>query len=269
VLIVSSVAAWASVPCVSAPSVSPLSGRVAVVTGASSGLGQATAERLAADGAAVALLARRADDLMSTQTRITQLRGSAIALPMDLADAAAIEAAVARVVAEWGRIDVLVNAAATDVPGPVEALDQHDWDRVVAVNLTAPFLLAKAVWPHLRRAGGGTIINVSSVAGRRGWANAAAYCATKFALTGLTQSLAAEGRPHGIRACVLYPGAMATAWGIWDSTQRDSALGPDRTPNEALPANQVADLIAWIAAAPANLVLNEATVTPLLEQGWP
>jgi short subunit dehydrogenase len=91
------------------------------------------AERLAADGAAAAFLARSADDLMSTQTRITQLGGIALAVPMDLADAAAIEAAVARVVAELGRIDVLVNAAATDVPGPVEALDQQDWDRVIAV----------------------------------------------------------------------------------------------------------------------------------------
>jgi NAD(P)-dependent dehydrogenase (short-subunit alcohol dehydrogenase family) len=257
------------VPWVSTSSVRPLSGRVAVVTGASSGLGLATAERLAADGAAVALLARRADDLISTQTRITELGGTALALPSDLADAAAIETVVARVAAELGRIDVLVNAAATDVPGPVETLDPHDWDRVIAVNLTAPFLLTKAVWPHMRRAGGGTIINVSSVAGRRGWANATAYCATKFALTGLTQSLAAEGRPHGIRACVIYPGAMATAWGVWDSAQSDPSVGPDRAANEALPASEVADLIGWIAAAPANLVLNEATVTPLLERGWP
>jgi NADP-dependent 3-hydroxy acid dehydrogenase YdfG len=107
------------------------------------------------------------------------------------------------------------------------------------------------------------------VAGRRGWANAAAYCATKFALTGLTQSLAAEGRQHRIRACVIYPGAMATAWGVWDSTQRDSAISSDRPEAESLPADQVADLIGWIAAAPANLVLNEATITPLLERGWP
>ena len=263
------VAAGASVPCVSTSLAQPLSGQVAVVTGASSGLGRATADRLAADGAAVALLARSAADLTSTQTRITELGGTALALPTDLADAVAIDAVVARVVAELGRIDVLVNAAATDVPGPVEALDRHGWDRVIAVNLTAPFLLAKAVWPHMRRAGGGTIINVSSVAGRRGWANAAAYCATKFALTGLTQTLAAEGRPHGIRACVVYPGAMATAWGVWDSTQREPSVGSDLSANEALPAGQVADLIAWIAAAPANLVLNEATITPLLEHGWP
>jgi NADP-dependent 3-hydroxy acid dehydrogenase YdfG len=241
---------------------------VALVTGASSGLRQATAARLAADGAAVALLARSAEDLATTHARITEVGGTALALPTDLADASAIERAVARIAGEFGRIDVLVNAAATDVPGPVATLDPRGWDRVIAVNLTAPFLLAKAVWPHLRRAGGGTIINVSSVAGRRGWANAAAYCATKFALTGLTQSLAAEGRQHGIRACVIYPGAMATAWGVWDPAQRDSGVA-ERPDSEALPASQVAHLIAWIAAAPANLVLNEATITPLLERGWP
>jgi NAD(P)-dependent dehydrogenase (short-subunit alcohol dehydrogenase family) len=207
--------------------------------------------------------------LATTQAGITEVGGTALALPTDLADPSAIESAVARVAGELGRIDVLVNAAATDVPGAVATLDPRGWDRVIAVNLTAPFLLAKAVWPHLRRAGGGTIINVSSVAGRRGWANAAAYCATKFALTGLTQSLAAEGRQHGIRACVIYPGAMATAWGVWDPSQRDSGGVSELPGSEALPASQVADLIGWIAAAPANLVLNEATITPLLEHGWP
>jgi NADP-dependent 3-hydroxy acid dehydrogenase YdfG len=257
-----------SVTRVGASSVPLLSDRVAVVTGASSGLGQATAIRLAADGAAIALLARSAEDLATTQAGITELGGTAQTMPTDLANAPQIEAAVARVAAEFGRVDILVNAAGTDVPGPVETLDPRDWERVIAVNLTAPFLLTKAVWPHLRQAGGGTIINVSSVAGRRGWANAAAYCATKFALTGLTQSLAAEGRQHGIRACVIYPGAMATAWGVWDSTQR-SGTESDRPKDDALSASQVADLIAWIAAAPANLVLNEATITPLLEQGWP
>jgi NAD(P)-dependent dehydrogenase (short-subunit alcohol dehydrogenase family) len=80
-----------------------------------------------------------------------------------------------------------------------------DWQRVIAVNLTAPFLLSRAVFPHMRAAGGGTIVNVSSVAGRRGWANASAYGATKFGLTGLTQALAAEGAPHAIRVVCLYP----------------------------------------------------------------
>ena len=107
---------------------------------------------------------------------------------------------------------MLVNAAGIDIPGSAEQLSLEEWQQVLAVNLTVPFALAKAAMPHMRRGGGGLIVNVSSVAGRRGWANASAYCSTKFALTGLTQSLAAEGRHDGIRVCVLYPGAMNTSW---------------------------------------------------------
>jgi NAD(P)-dependent dehydrogenase (short-subunit alcohol dehydrogenase family) len=108
---------------------------------------------------------------------------------------------------------VLVNAAGTDAPGTVEALDIEGWDRTLAVNLRAPFLLSKAVFPHMRQAGGGTIINISSVAGKKGWTNASAYCVSKFGLTGFTEALADVGKEHGIRAIVLYPGAMATNWG--------------------------------------------------------
>ena len=179
-----------------------LSGRTALVTGASSGLGRATAIRLAAADARVALLARSAADLTGVQEIIATGGGTALALPADLADPAAIDVAVLRAVREFGRVDILVNAAGTDVPGAVENLTVADWDRVMAVNLRAPFLLSRAVFPHMRAVGGGTIINVSSVAGLRGWANATAYCAAKFALTGFTQALAVEGRPHRIRACV-------------------------------------------------------------------
>lgn len=164
-----------------------------------------------------------------------------------------------------------VNAAGTDAPGSVEDTTIEDCDRVLDVNLRAPFLLSKLVFPHLRAAGGGTVVNVSSVAGLRGWANAAAYCSSKFALTGFTQALAAEGRPHGIRVCVIYPGAMSTSWGTWDPQQRAEGESKSvaRPEDEALPAGQVADLIAWMIAAPAGLVLNQVPITPLQEQGWP
>jgi NAD(P)-dependent dehydrogenase (short-subunit alcohol dehydrogenase family) len=250
--------------------VKELSGRTALVTGASSGLGRAAAIRLAAADARVALLARSAADLTGVQEIIASGGGTALALPADLADPAAIDVAVQPAVREFGRVDILVNAAGTDVPGAVENLTVADWDRVMAVNLRAPFLLSRAVFPHMRAVGGGSIINVSSVAGLRGWANATAYCAAKFALTGFTQALAAEGRPHRIRASVLYPGSMATSWGEWDADARATPDDrPDKAAEESLPPEQVADLIAWIAAAPPGLVLPQATITPLLEQGWP
>ena len=245
-----------------------LSGRTALVTGGSSGLGRATAVALAAAGADVAVLARAGDELQQTAEQVRAAGRRASAVVVDLADAEEVARAAERVRAELGAVDVLVNAAGTDVPVRVAELDVAGWDRVLAVNLRASFLLSRAVWPDLCERGGGTIVNVSSVAGRRGWANASAYCAAKFGLTGLTQALAAEGKPHGIRACVLYPGAMDTRWGAWSPQERAAEAEP-ADPTQALPAEQVAELITWIAAAPPGLVLNEVTVTPLHEQGWP
>ena len=246
-----------------------LIGQAALVTGASSGLGRATAVALAQAGADVALLARSQEELERVAREIAEATGRrALPLPLDLANEAALLAAVAAAAEAFGRVDVLVNAAGTDVPGTAEELAIPDWDRVLAVNLRAPFVLAKAVFLHMRRTGRGTIVNISSVAGKRGWANASAYCASKFGLTGLTQSLAAEGKPHGIRACVLYPGGMATRWGDWSSEQR-AAERSEPPPTKALPPEEVAALIVWIASAPPELVLNEAVVSPLEEGGWP
>ena len=247
---------------------SPLAGSVALVTGASSGLGRATAHALIRGGASVALVARSADDLAAVADKLGGLGGRALAVPCDLGDARALEDAVARVRGELGPIRVLVNAAATDAPGPVTELTVEAWDRVQAVNLRAVFVLCRLTVPGMVAAGQGTIVNVSSIAGRRGWANASAYSASKFALTGFTQALGAEVRPHGVRACVVYPGAMATHWGTFASEDR-SRQDAARNPREALPPERVGEFIAWIAAAPPELVLDEVTVTPLEEEGWP
>ena len=247
----------------------PLLGQTVLVTGATSGLGRATALALAGAGADVGLIGRSEPELEQVVEEITGRGRRALPLPLDLADEARIHTSVAQLTETFGGVDILVNAAGTDVPGPVEELDASGWDRVLDVNLRAPFLLSKAVFPHMREQARGTIINVSSVAGKRGWANASAYCASKFGLTGLTQALVAEGKPHGIRACVLYPGAMATSWGVWSPAARATEQRDPQPPTEALPPEQVASLIVWIATAPPELVLNEAVVSPLEEQGWP
>ena len=245
-----------------------LGGKIALVTGASSGLGRATALALARAGAAVGLVARSATDLQVVADDIAESGGRSASVPADLADPAQINAAVDQTRSELGPIGVVVNAAGTDVPAPIEKLSVSDWDRVLDVNLRAPYLLAQAVFPDMRRLGRGTIVIVGSVAGRRGWPEAAAYCSSKFGLTGLTQVLNAEGRAHHIRSCLLYPGAMDTNWGVWNPDDRSSG-NLSRPVAESLPADHVADLITWICAAPAEMVVNEATVTPLLEQGWP
>ena len=241
----------------------------AVVTGATSGLGRAVALRLAAAGANVALLGRSEQDLQDTADRVSAYGVKALPLRADLAATASLGGLVDTAARELGELSVLVNAAGTDAPGSAEELALADWERVLAVNLTAPFALARASMPSMRRRGGGLVVNVSSVAGRRGWGNASAYCSTKFALTGLTQSLAAEGRKDGIRVCVLYPGAMDTSWGTFDPGQRGTGDQQAADEREALDPAVVADLIAWMATSPGQPMLNEVTMTPLHEGGWP
>jgi NAD(P)-dependent dehydrogenase (short-subunit alcohol dehydrogenase family) len=121
----------------------------------------------------------------------------------------------------------------------------------------------------MREAGRGTIVNVSSVAVKRGWANASAYCASKFALAGFTQALAAEGKAYGIRACVVFLGGMATGWGAWSAAERHALPRESVPATQSLPPADLAALIVWIAAAPKELVVNEVIATPLEEQGWP
>ena len=163
---------------------------------------------------------------------------------------------------------MLVNVAGTDVPGTVEELDVESWDRTLAVNLRAPFLLSKAVIPRMREAGGGAIVNISSVAGKKGWANASAYCASKFGLTGFTQALADEGKGHGIRAIVLYPGAMATSWGAFSPEERRKSATNEVPPTQALPPDRVAEFITWFVASPPEFVLTEGIIVPI-EEGLP
>jgi NAD(P)-dependent dehydrogenase (short-subunit alcohol dehydrogenase family) len=242
-----------------------LRGRVALVTGASSGLGRATAIALAAAGADVALAARSEEELESAREDASNLGSRALVVPLDLAREEDAERAVGQTVEAFRRIDVLVNAAGTDVPGSVEELDVEGWDRTLSVNLRAPFLLSKAAFPRMREAGGGTIVNVSSVAGKKGWANASAYCASKFGLTGLTEALADEGREHGIRAIVLYPGAMATNWGAFSPEERRRSGTEEAPATQVLRPERVADFIVWFVASPPEFVLTEGIILPIEE----
>jgi NAD(P)-dependent dehydrogenase (short-subunit alcohol dehydrogenase family) len=245
-----------------------LEGKVALVTGASSGLGRATAIALAQAGADVALVARSQQELDSAKEQISEIGRRALTLPVDLASEDEAKGAVERTVEALGRIDVLVNAAGTDAPGTVAELDIEGWDRTLAVNLRAPFLLSKAAFPRMRETGGAMIVNISSVAGKKGWANASAYCASKFGLTGFTEALADEGKEHGIRAIVLYPGAMATNWGAFSPEERKGGGSHEAPPTRVLPPERVADLIVWLAASPPEFVLTERIVLPI-EEGLP
>ena len=188
-------------------------GQVAIVTGAGAGVGRAVALALAREGASVGLIARGAAGIAAVATEIEAAGGRALALPADVTDEAAIGAAVAGAVAAFGGLDIVIANAGIGGRGKVEETTLADWQAVLATNLTGPFLTVRAALPHLRARGGGQIIAVSSGAGKRGYAGMASYCASKFGLHGLMESLAEEVKADGIRCGVLVPGSILTEFG--------------------------------------------------------
>ena len=183
-------------------------GRVALVTGGGSGIGQAAARRLAAEGAAVAVVDVRLDAAEETVGKVAADGGTAIAVEADVTQAGQVEAAVAAAVERLGRLDVLYNNAGVNSTGSIVDADEADWDRCLAVNLKSTFLCSRAAVPHLE--GGGAIVNQGSVAALVGVANFAAYCAAKGAVVALTRSMAVDLAPRGIRVNVLCPGTVLT-----------------------------------------------------------
>ncbi|WP_300007096.1 SDR family NAD(P)-dependent oxidoreductase [Pseudonocardia sp.] len=189
-----------------------LAGKVALVTGGGSGIGQASALRFAAEGAAVAVLDLREEAAAETAALIAKQDGQAIALAADVSNAAQVEEAVTRAVTEFGRLDVLYNNAGVDSRGSVAVAEEDNWDLSFAVNAKGTFLCSRAALRHMDPAEGETasIINQGSVAGLVGVPNFAAYCAAKGAVIALTRSMAVDLAPRRVRVNVICPGTVFT-----------------------------------------------------------
>lgn len=187
-----------------------LDGRIALVTGASSGIGRAIALKLAALGARVALTGRRVAPLEAVADEVRAAGGQAQAIAGDVRDEVHADAAVEETVRAFGGLDILVNNAGVIGAGPVEALATEEWERVLGTDLTGAFFFARAAIPCLKRRPGASIVNISSVTGRRPYANLAAYCVAKAGLDMLTECLALELAPHGIRVNAINPGVVVT-----------------------------------------------------------
>ena len=188
---------------------SDMTGKVALVTGAAAGLGQATAVRLAEVGADVAILDVAEAGLEETAAKIRELGRKALVLPLSLAERANCRLAVERTVATFGRIDALCSVAGVMLVGESATYSDEDWDLTLAVNLTAPFVLARAAIPHLLESKG-AVVNVTSCAAFQGQAYFAAYCATKAGLTNMTKAMAMEYMHSPIRINAVAPGGMMT-----------------------------------------------------------
>jgi len=188
-----------------------LSDKVALVTGGGRGIGRAICLALGRTGAHVVPAARTARDIGAVATRIVEGGGRATAIRVDLAEEESVRALFAGVRVRFGRLDVLVNNAGIGLYGPVKDFAVADFDRVVAVNLRGVFLCCQEAMRMMVPARAGTIINISSVVGFKGYPNQAAYTATKHAVMGLTKTLAVEAQEHGIRTSAILPGGVDTA----------------------------------------------------------
>jgi NAD(P)-dependent dehydrogenase (short-subunit alcohol dehydrogenase family) len=187
-----------------------LDGKVALITGAGSGIGRAAAELFAAEGATVAVVDLIAEAAEETVAKIKADGGRALALAANVAVAAEVESAVARAADELGRLDVLYNNAGVNSAGSVADATEDDWERCFAVNAKGTFLSSRAAVPHLEEAGGGAIVNQGSVAGLVGVPNFAAYCAAKGAVVALTRSMAIDLAGRRIRVNAICPGTVFT-----------------------------------------------------------
>jgi NAD(P)-dependent dehydrogenase (short-subunit alcohol dehydrogenase family) len=232
-------------------------GRVAIVTGGGSGLGQATAVRLAAEGAHVAVLDIRLETALATVARITEAGGRARGREVDVSRADSVLAAVADVSATVGRPQVLVNCAGVGQFDLSEAVSIETWNRTIGVNLTGTFLMCQAVLPHLLE-GGGSIVNIASNSGLQGIPYAAAYAASKGGVILLTRSLASEYSGRGVRVNAVAPGGITTPllenFTFPEGADRTRMPRGSRVPH-AHP-DEIASLVAYIASDEARFMVG-------------
>jgi NADP-dependent 3-hydroxy acid dehydrogenase YdfG len=246
-----------------------LTGTVALVTGASSGIGAATARRLAEDGASVALVARRRDRLEALAAEINQAGGAGLVLEADITDRPQAEAAVAQAVERFGRLDILVNNAGLMLLGPVLDTDPEEWDRMIAVNVQGLLYTTRAALPHLLEAADegarqvADIVNISSIAGRVAWNGYAAYSFTKFGLNGFTESLRQEVTRRQVRVGVLEPGGVATELGSHNNPEvRNEMIDPFYEQTEVLTPEDIADGVAYMVTRPRHTAIAELWIMP-------
>ncbi|MBK3731611.1 NAD(P)-dependent dehydrogenase (short-subunit alcohol dehydrogenase family) [Azospirillum brasilense] len=197
-----------------------LNGKVALITGAGSGIGKASATLFAGAGASVGVLSRTEDEIRKTAEEITAAGGKAIPLVADVADSEAVKRAVDRLVQEYGRLDIVfANAGINGVWAPIDELTPEEWDRTININLRGTYLTLHHAVPHLKKAGGGSVLVTASINGTRVFSNAGAtaYSCTKAAQVAMVQMLALELAKHRIRVNAICPGMIDTA--IQDNTQ--------------------------------------------------
>jgi NADP-dependent 3-hydroxy acid dehydrogenase YdfG len=247
-------------------------GTVALVTGASSGIGEATARMLAQRGATVAIVARRADRLTALAAEIESAGGRALAIEADVTDREQAEAAVRRT-AELGRLDILVNNAGVMLLGPIVDAPVEEWETMVQVNLLGLLYTARAALPHLLEAAAGEprqvadMVNISSVAGRVARLGSGVYNATKHAVGAFSESLRQEVTGRQVRISLVEPGAVATELVDHNRPEIRQQIEGRFEGIDRLEAGNIADAIGYVVSRPQHVAINELLVRPTGQQG--
>ncbi len=239
-----------------------LQGKVALVTGASSGIGEATAEALAAAGANVAIAARRVDRLASLEEKLAAQGTKVLSIALDVTDEDACRSAVQQTVDQFGGLDILVNNAGLMLLGKIEGADTTDWTRMINTNVLGLMFMTHAALPHLL-AGGGSIVNISSVAGRVARLGSGAYNASKFAVGAFSEALRQEVTARNVRVILIEPGMVATELRTHITDQEAKANAEARAGQmRQLQATDIAGAVVWAVTQPDHVAINEVLVRP-------
>jgi len=239
-----------------------------MVTGASSGIGAATARALAAEGATVALIARRLDRLEDLAREIGESGGTALPIEADVTDLSAAESVVARTVSEYGALDILVNNAGVMLLGPILDAPVEEWQRMVDVNLLGLLYCAKAAIPHLLEAaqnnprGAADLVNISSVAGRVARRGSGVYNASKYAVGAFSESLRQEVTGRHLRVSLVEPGAVETELSSHNRPEVLESIKERFADVERLHADDIAEAIVYIVTRPRHVAINEMLIRP-------
>lgn len=243
-----------------------IEGKVVVITGASSGLGEATARLLSNEGEIVVLGARRADRLRSLADELISQGGKAVAMTTDVTQRDQVQKLVDAAVQAYGRIDVIINNAGLMPQSLLEQLKVDEWDRMIDVNIKGVLYGIAAALPYMRKQKAGHIINVSSVAGHKVGPGSSVYAATKHAVRALSEGLRQEVKPYNIRTTVISPGAVATEL---PNTITDAAVGErikQFYANVAIPADSFARVVAFAMSQPEDVDINEILFRPTQQE---
>lgn len=233
----------------------PLTDKVAIITGASSGIGAQIAYALAAQGANVVLTARREDTLNSIRDQIIADGGQALVVPGDITLASTAETIVAQTLKTFGTVDILINNAGYAPPALLHEMDEDVWDTTLAVCLKSVYLMTHAVLPTLLEKNTGHILSISSVAGKNGYPRRTAYCAAKWGLQGFSAALREEIQDTDINVYTVNPGPVATEW--WDTADDSQS---DEVMARMIQPETIAEAVVYALSQPENILIDEMVV---------